>query len=77
MILLSDTDLAGAELLAERIRNTVELHTLSYDMATIKITASLGVGSLRADDTVESFIKRADDAMYKARKRQKSIVLAS
>jgi PleD family two-component response regulator len=32
VILLSDTDLAGAELLAERIRNTIEFHTLAYDM---------------------------------------------
>jgi len=41
VILLSDTDLAGAELLAERIRNTIELHPLAYDMVTIKITANL------------------------------------
>ena len=77
VILLSNTDLAGAELLAERIRSTIELHTLAYDMATIKITASLGVGALRKDDTVETFIKRADDAMYKAKKNGKNqIILA-
>jgi len=78
VILLSDTDLVGAELLAERIRNTIELHPLVYDMATIKITASLGVSALRNDDTVETFIKRADEAMYKAKKNGRNqVVLAS
>ena len=73
-ILLSDTDLAGAELLAERIRNTIEFHTLSYDRATIKITASLGASSLRADDTVDTFIKRAVEAMCKAKKNGRNQV---
>jgi diguanylate cyclase (GGDEF)-like protein len=36
-------------------------------MEAIKITASLGVSTLRTDDTIESFVKRADDAMYKAK----------
>jgi diguanylate cyclase (GGDEF)-like protein len=78
VILLSGTDIAGAELLAERIRNKIESHTLAYDMATIKITASLGVGALCADDTVETFIKRADEAMYKAKHNGRNrVVLAS
>jgi diguanylate cyclase (GGDEF)-like protein len=78
VILLSDTDLAGAELLAERIRNAIEFDTLAYGMATIKITASLGVGALRADDTVDTFIKRADNAMCKAKKSGRNeIMMAS
>ena len=75
VILLSDTDLADAELVAERIRNTIESHVLTYQMSTIKITASLGVGTLRADDTVDAFIQRADDAMYKAKMSGRSQVM--
>lgn len=67
VILLSDTDANGAELLAERIRSSIEHHTIAYGMETIKITASLGVSTLRKDDTIESFVKRADEAMYKAK----------
>jgi diguanylate cyclase (GGDEF)-like protein len=77
VILLSDTDLAGAELLAERIRNTIECHTLAYDMATIKVTASLGVGALREEDTIETFVKRADDAMYKAKRGGRNQVVSA
>jgi diguanylate cyclase (GGDEF)-like protein len=75
VILLSETDLAGAELLAERIRNTIGLHPLAYDMATIKITASLGVAALSDEDTVDTFIKRAVEAMYKAKKDGRNQVM--
>ncbi|MEY3808390.1 MAG: hypothetical protein RI893_1366 [Pseudomonadota bacterium] len=78
VILLSDTDASGAALLAERIRSSVEHHTLAYDMETIKITASLGVSTLKSNDTVESFIKNADEAMYIAKNNGKNqVVLAT
>ena len=67
VLLLSDTDLSGAQLLAERIRKKLEHHTLAFDMETVKTTASFGIASLRAPDTLESFIQRADDAMYQAK----------
>jgi len=77
VILLSDTDANGAGLLAERIRTSIENHTIAYGMETIKITASLGVSTLRANDTIESFILRADKAMYAAKnKGRNQVVLA-
>ncbi|MGR9046911.1 MAG: GGDEF domain-containing protein, partial [Gammaproteobacteria bacterium] len=53
VILLSETDQEGTRLLAERIRQSIESHTLMHDMRTLKITASLGVSSLRGDDTID------------------------
>ena len=77
VILLSETDLVGAELVAERIRGSIESHTLSYGMQTLNVTASLGVCEMRADDTVEALVKRADGAMYKAKKNGRNqVVLA-
>jgi len=77
VILLSDTDANGAELLADRIRASIENHTIAYGMETIKITASLGVSTLRNNDTIESFILRADKAMYTAKnKGRNQVVLA-
>jgi diguanylate cyclase (GGDEF)-like protein len=75
VILLSETDLANAELVAERMRRSIESHTLSYDMSTIKVTASLGVCALRGGDTVDTFVKRADDAMYSAKKNGRNQVV--
>lgn len=74
VLLLSNTDLSGAQLLAERIRKEIALHTLAFDMETIKITASLGVTTLRVTDTLESFIQRADQAMYQAKSQGRNQV---
>ena len=75
VILLSDTDLSGALLLAERIRRSIDLHTLAFGMDAIKITASLGVSVLMPDDSIESFVKRADDAMYNAKRNGRNQVM--
>jgi len=73
--LLSDTDFDGAKVLAERIRKSIELHTLVYDMKVIKLTASFGVSMLRTDDTADTFVKRADNAMYKAKHNGRNQVI--
>jgi diguanylate cyclase (GGDEF)-like protein len=68
VILLAGTDISGAKLLAERIRISVENHTLVFDREPIKVTVSLGVSTWRKDDTAETFIRRADAAMYQAKR---------
>lgn len=67
IILLSDTDLNGAKVIAERIRQQVENHRLAYGMEVLKLTASIGLSCLRGNDNKDSLIKRADDAMYRAK----------
>ena len=69
VILLSDTNINGAKVMAERIRKNVENHTMAYGMEIIKLTASLGVSTLRVNDDCESIIKRADNAMYRAKEK--------
>ncbi|ESS73383.1 diguanylate cyclase [Methyloglobulus morosus KoM1] len=77
VVILSETDLIGAELVAERIRNNIENHTMSYNMQAVNITASLGVSELRGNETVDALVKRADGAMYKAKKNGRNqVVLA-
>jgi diguanylate cyclase (GGDEF)-like protein len=67
MLLLPQTDLKGAEEVAERCR---------YAFATSpiqgigKVTASFGVVSYnKEDDTLEHLLKRADDALYQAKRQ--------
>jgi len=69
VILLSDTSLDGAEAMAERIRSNIENHTIAYGMDVLKLTASLGVSTLRGNDTLDTFIRRADNAMYCAKEK--------
>ena len=77
VILLSDSSIDGAKLLAERIRVNIENHTLAYGMKTLNITASLGISSLQGKDTANDLVKRADDAMYVAKQTGRNRVQAA
>lgn len=67
VVILSETNLDEAFIIAERIRKSMENHTIAYGMNVLKITASLGVSSLKGNDSNETLINRADEAMYKAK----------
>jgi len=74
VILLNNTDLRGAYIMAERIRQNIEGHTIAYGMDVLKSTVSLGVSVLKdaefnVQTSAESLIKRADNAMYRAKQK--------
>lgn len=48
-ILLADTDLAGAEFMAERIRDSIKSMPFKNDKQSVKLTASLGVAGLNQE----------------------------
>lgn len=50
-ILLGDTDLAGAEFVAERVRDLIQSTPFKNDKQSIKITATLGVAGLSQDQS--------------------------
>lgn len=65
--LLPNTSTSSAMYCAERLRKKIE----SVSIADIprKITASFGLTELLPSDTEESFIRRADEALYEAKKK--------
>lgn len=64
VILLPQTAADGATRLAERLRSIVA--DTSYDKVG-RVTASFGIATYRADDDIASLLKRADEAIYKAK----------
>ncbi len=64
MIILPKSDAELAKEIAERLRVSVQNHKFE-DVGTI--TCSFGVSELMANDTYTSFLKRVDDALYKAK----------
>ena len=77
IILLPETNLEGASLMAEKIRALVEEFTLKLENSTLlKFTVSLGVSQVDAlrDKNIEVGIKRADDALYDAKNSGKNRV---
>jgi diguanylate cyclase (GGDEF)-like protein/hemerythrin-like metal-binding protein len=63
-IIASVTDAAGAARLAEKLRALMEVTQLGPAGA---VTGSFGVAEMRPDDTVESMLERADEALYAAK----------
>lgn len=69
--LLPETGLEGARRLAERIRTAIEEENFGKPG---RITVSMGVTQFRQDDTVETFLSRADKALYQAKRKGKNRV---
>lgn len=62
-VILIDTDLAAAMEIGERIRLAFHQHRNGA------ISLSMGVAVLKRGDTPERLLKRADDAMYRAKRK--------
>ncbi|MCW8931337.1 MAG: GGDEF domain-containing protein [Gammaproteobacteria bacterium] len=66
-LLLNNTDLTGAHELGERIRQNIEQTPCICNGQSINVTVSMGISLFNDNDTQESFFKRADEALYKAK----------
>ena len=69
LILLPNTDLATAQTVAERIR--MDIAALDIDISEpdpVRITASFGIAKLDGDFPVEESIRRADTALFAAKR---------
>ncbi|VXC52621.1 Diguanylate cyclase (GGDEF) domain-containing protein [Pseudomonas sp. 8BK] len=68
-ILMPNTPLEQARLLAEQFRLELEREGFNVPGAILPLTASLGVGcyDMLRDGSAEAFFKRVDDALYQAK----------
>jgi diguanylate cyclase (GGDEF)-like protein len=73
LVLLPDTDAAGGVTVAENLRAAVAEAALLPERT---ITVSVGVAEIRASDTVPTWTKRADQAMYVAKEAGRNLVRA-
>lgn len=71
MVLCPETMEKDAILTAEKLRGLVESHTFE----TVEtITISCGVTRFKAPDSVDAFVSRADDGLYRAKDKGRNIV---
>lgn len=73
MILLPDTDLQDAAVRAETLKALVGEHAFTISE---RITLSFGVTALTENDTLESLVQRADEALYQAKDMGRNTVTA-
>lgn len=72
VIMLPETSLAGAAVMAEKIRRDIEALHMVHEGRDIQVTVSLGVAALqgealKADNAGEDLLAAADAALYRAK----------
>jgi diguanylate cyclase (GGDEF)-like protein len=69
-LLLPETDLEGARIIAERLRKTVSRLLVEAEDATLRTTASIGVAVFPQHDSgdLHGLLLRADQALYQAKR---------
>ena len=76
-LLLPETPLDGARIVAERIRNEVMKSDLFVNDIKISVTTSISIASKTADDeTIDTILLRAFNALRASKDRQNNIAVA-
>ncbi|MGS0728224.1 GGDEF domain-containing protein, partial [Shewanella sp. 0m-11] len=80
VILLSNTRLEDASIVAENLRRKIAERNLTIGkdkkLPLGNITVSVGVASLKAEDDKDSYFIRADEALYRAKSAGRNCVIA-
>lgn len=74
--LVFDEDVAGALEMAERLRQEVENIIVETPQGELRFTTSIGMAHLGTTGTVESMLKEADIALYKAKEKGRNQVFS-
>jgi diguanylate cyclase (GGDEF)-like protein len=75
-ILLPDTSGSAALTIAERVRQTVADLEVSFETGPVRMTVCAGVAQLDPAQGWEEMMRRADAAMYEAKRRGRNRVSA-
>ena len=71
VLVMPETDMAVAAMVAERLRRRIaaEPFAIQQGASIVPVTISIGIAALRdKDDTAASVLKRADQALYRAKR---------
>jgi two-component system cell cycle response regulator len=70
VVVMPETDMAVATMVAERLRRRIASDPFLVQAGTrkIEVTISIGIAGLNGSDTAASMIKRADQALYRAKR---------
>ena len=71
IVIAENTDVNAANVLSEVLRTTVETSEI---IPQTTVTISIGVAVIRVDETDEQWVKRADEALFKAKENGRNQV---
>ena len=67
MGIFPETGLEEAELLANKIREHIRESKFHYEGDSVQVTVSAGIAQFGHEDTIKDVLKRADEALYRAK----------
>jgi two-component system cell cycle response regulator len=79
VVVMPDTDVAMATMVAERLRKRIaaEPFPINQNTGTVPVTISIGIAAMRSsEDSPADIIKRADKALYRAKREGRNRVAA-
>ena len=70
VVVMPETDLAVATMVAERLRRRIasEQFPIQQGVRSIEVTISIGIAALGSADNAATVLKRADQALYRAKR---------
>jgi two-component system cell cycle response regulator len=70
VVVMPETDLAVATMVAERLRRRIasEPFAIQKGVRSVEVTISIGIAALGSGDNAASVLKRADQALYRAKR---------
>ena len=74
VLLMPDTPLAAGLDLIEKLRAAIEACPFHFKGEPVTITTSIGVSAFRTGDRSDHVLKRADEALYRAKRRGRNAV---
>jgi diguanylate cyclase len=72
IIVFNDANLLQAQKIIEKIINKISKTALKYKDNIIKVTISVGLAAHQKGDTIDTLIKKADEALYHVKKGSKN-----
>lgn len=79
LLIMPNTGLSGAYRIGERIRTRIASEAFQTGQASrLRVTASVGIAAIAGEsDTPESILKRADNALYAAKRRGRNRIAST
>ena len=75
LLLLPETEIEGASILVDRIKKIIEEQIIEYNRVQVSITMTFGLTVNEDDEMIEDTIKKADNALYKGKRRGRNCVI--
>ncbi|HYC83428.1 MAG TPA: diguanylate cyclase [Candidatus Paceibacterota bacterium] len=74
LVILSDCSLERGQLIAERIRNSVQQNPVRCGGFELRVTASIGLAALAPEKSMHKLLEEADKALYQAKESGRNCV---